>query len=116
MCSQVHAGDRDAASLNLGLKQQSLHGFDTSMSIREYQQVSGRNRKMVLKNLESYSGNALESIGVPRQGAGLAGATLGLVYHKGTRLNLNKSKTLALEVKDVTGSDRGLYFGVNLGW
>ena len=32
------------------------------------------------------------------------------------KLNLNESKTLALELKDVNDSERTLYFGVTLDW
>ena len=60
--------------------------------------------------------NALKSVGVPKQGIEIVGATLGAVYNNGAKMNLNKSKTLALEVKDMMGSDRALFFGVKLGW
>jgi hypothetical protein len=63
----------------------------------------------------SYSRDALESIGIPRQGVNLMGTALGLVIN-GARLDLNKSKTLALEFKDVGNQERTLFFGVNLDW
>jgi hypothetical protein len=40
---------------------------------------------------------------------------LGLVFDE-ARLNLNESKTLGLEIKDIRGSDPTVYFGVNLDW
>ena len=112
----VCSGDRDAATLNVVLKQRNLHRIDMSFSPQEYEEVSRRNRRMVLKNLKSFSGNALKSIGVPRQGIDIVGATLGAVYNNGAKMDLHKSKTLALEVKDMVGSDRALFLGVKLGW
>lgn len=114
--SVVRSGDRDASTLNLVLKQRNLHRIDMNLSPREYEEISDRNRRMVLKNLKSFSGSTLESIGIPKQGINIVGATLGAVYNNGTKLNLNKSKTLALEVKDMMGSDRALFLGVKLGW
>jgi hypothetical protein len=112
----VCSGDRDAATLNVVLKQRNLHRIDMSLSPQEYKEVSSRNRKIVLKNLKSFSGNALKSIGVPKQGIDIVGATLGAVYNNGAKMDLNKSKTLALEVKDMVGSERALFLGVKLGW
>jgi len=114
--SVVHSGDRDASTLNLVIKQRNLQQIDMSLSPREYEKISGRNRRMALKNLRLFSGNALESIGIPRQGINIVGTTLGVVYNNGARLNLNKGKTLALEVKDMMDSDRALFLGVNLDW
>lgn len=65
--------------------------------------------------MESYSKNAFGLIGIPEQGVNLMGAAHGVAIN-GARLNLNKSKTLGLELKDVGNSDRTLYFGVNLNW
>ena len=86
-----------------------------SMSLREYDDISNRNLRFLRKNLRSYSENALAVIGMPEQGINLMGAALGLAFND-SRLNLNKSKTLALEIKDVSESDRTLYLGVNLDW
>ena len=43
------------------------------------------------------------------------GATLGLAT-QGAKLNLNESKTLAIEFKDVVTHDPALYFGYKLDW
>ncbi|HYQ71653.1 MAG TPA: hypothetical protein VET88_06970 [Gammaproteobacteria bacterium] len=112
----VHAEGWDATSLDHAVKQDSLQGFDRGMSHTEYEEATGHNRKLVLRNLKAYSRNTLESIGVPRQGVNLVSATLGMVYNNGARLNLNKSKTLALEIKEPIDSDRALFLGVRLGW
>jgi hypothetical protein len=36
-----------------------------------------------------------------------------IILHNDPGLNLNKSKTLALEIKDAGDSDRSFYFGFN---
>ena len=114
--SVVRSGDRDASTLNVVIKTRNLHPIDMSLSPQEYEEVTGHNRRVVLKNLKSFSGNVLKSIGVPKQGIDFVGVTLGAVYNNGAKMDLNKSKTLALEVKDMMGSDRALFLGVKLGW
>ena len=113
--SITHAEDRESSLPNLGLEQQYLQGTYMNMSLQEYEGIYGHNQRFVLKNLRSYSENVLESAGIPEQGINLMGAALGLVFND-PRLNLNKSKTLSLEIKDVRDSDRSFYFGVNLDW
>ena len=113
--SIVHAEDGESALLNWGYKQQHFQRADMNMSTREYEETYRRNRSFVGNTLGSYSLHTLGLIGIPEQGANVMGAALGMVIN-GARLNLNKSKTLALELKDVSDSDRTLYFGVNLDW
>ena len=113
--SIVYAEDRESALLNWGYKQQHFQGADMNMSIGEYEETYRRNRSFVGNTLGSYSIHTLGLIGIPEQGVNVMGAALGMVIN-GARLNLNKSKTLALELKDVSDSDRTLYFGVNLDW
>ena len=113
--SIVHAEDGESALLNWGYKQQHFQRADMNMSTREYEETYRRNRSFVGNTLGSYSIHTLGLIGIPEQGANVMGAALGMVIN-GARLNLNKSKTLALELKDVSDSDRTLYFGVNLDW
>jgi len=115
--SIAHAEDREFSLPNLGFKPYEYqHSIDMNMSLQEYEEIYSRNQKVVLKNLVSHSENALELIGIPEQSINLMGAALGLAFGD-PRLNLNKSKTLTLELKDVTDSERAsLYFGVNLDW
>jgi hypothetical protein len=107
--------DADVSLPNLALENQSLHRIDTNTTPRKYDKICKENQRLVLKSLRSYSESALESLGMPQQGMGLVSATLGLVFNE-ARLNLNKSKTLSLEIKDVTDSNPTVYFGVNLDW
>jgi len=114
--SLAHAEDWESALPDLGLKSHEYqHSIDITMSLQEYEGMYSRNQKVVLNNLRSYSENALVSIGISRQSINLMGVALGLAFSD-PRLNLNKSKTLALEIKDARDSDRSLYLGVNLDW
>ena len=113
--SIVHAADREIALPNLGSKHMYFQGIDMNTSPREYQETYNRNRRIVSKSLRSYSINALEVTGIPRQGILLMGAAYDLATD-GARLDLNKSKTLALELNDVGNSERAMYLRVNLDW
>jgi hypothetical protein len=120
--SIVHAEDRESSYVNLGVKpyqwgfkRQQMYGVDMNMSPREYEEISGRNRRFVRDSLMFYSKNSLESIGMPEQGVNLMGTALGMVIN-GPKLNLNKSKTLALEFRDAGDPERALYLGVDLDW
>ncbi len=120
--SIAHAEDREAALINLGhapyqwgVKHQYFHRVDMNMSLREYEETYRGNRRLVRNNLVSFSRDTLESIGIPKQGVNLMGAALGVVIN-GARLDLNKSKTLALEFKDVGNTERSLFFGFKLKW
>ncbi len=86
-----------------------------NMSLQEYEEKYDRNRRFVRNTLMYSSKDALESIGMSEQGINLMGAALGMVID-GPRLDLNKSKTLALEFKDVGNPRRALFFGVDLDW
>jgi hypothetical protein len=114
--SIVHAEDREPSLLNLGYKHQRLQRVDINMSPQEYEAIYSHNQRLVDKTLRSYSKGALEVIGIPENVGYRVGAALGLVVNDGTALNLNKSKTLGLEFKDVSKPERALYFRIKLNW
>jgi len=113
--SIVQAEDREPFLLKLGYKDGYIKRADRNASMREYEETYSRNRKTLSYNLESYSKNALGLIGMPEQGVILMGVALDTAIN-GARLNLNKSKTLGLGLKDMSNSDRTIYLGINLGW
>jgi hypothetical protein len=115
MTSAIHAQDREPAFLDLDFKQRHLHSLDREISLQEYEEIYSRNQKYVRSTLKTYTKHALGLIGVSEQVVNITGAALGLVT-RGAKLDLNESKTLVLEFKDVSTGDRGLYFGVNLDW
>ena len=119
----AHAGDSNISLLDLGVKSnesgyqpQSFHRVETNLSPREYKELYNHNQKVVRDTLRSYSNNVLKKIGIPEEGGHLMGAALGLVVNDRLGLDLNKSKTLALELNDVGNSERAIYLRVNLDW
>ena len=86
-----------------------------NISLQEYEEIYSHNQSFALKTLRSYTKGTLESVGMPVQGFDYMGAAIGLAM-EGARLDLNKSKTLALEFEDVDKPERALYFRFNLDW
>ena len=114
--SLAQAEDRESSLLNLGYKHKHLQRVDINMSTQEYAAIYSHNQRLVHKTLRSYSKDALELIGIPEKVSYPVGAALGLVVNDGTVLNLNKSKTLGVEFKDVSKPGRALYFRIKLHW
>ena len=119
----VHSENRSGSLLGSGSetyqwdsKQQHFYRVDKNMSTHEYQAITVHNQRVVKNTLKSYSKDALNLIGISEHKASLIGAAAASMVTKGARLNLNRSRTLTLELKDVDDSERTLYFGVNLDW
>jgi len=115
MNSALYAEDGQSTFLNLEFKQQTLSSIDDNSSLQDNEKTYRRNQRYLRDALQSYSKQSLRSIGLSDQTADLVGATLGLAT-KGAKLNLNESKTLAIEFKDVATHNPALYFGYNLDW
>ena len=113
--SIVHAADKKIALPDLGSDHPYIQGIDMNSSHREYQEIYNHNRKIVKQSLRSYTLNALDMTGIPRHGILFMAAAYDLATD-GARLDLNKSKTLALEFNDVGDSARAMYLRVNLDW
>jgi hypothetical protein len=111
----AHAEGRPPPLPDFGSNEQHLYTPDRNTSVREYEKIYRRNQRYVRSTLKSYSKHALGLIGIPGQTVDIMGAALGLVTN-GAKLDLNKSKTLEMELKDIGTQDRVLYFGVNLDW
>jgi hypothetical protein len=111
----LYANDGEPSSLNLEFKQSSLYSIDDNSSPQDNDKIYRRNQRYMRDALKSYSKQTLRSIGLSEQTADLMGATLGLAT-QGAKLNLNESKTLAIEFKDVVTHDPALYFGYRLDW
>ena len=113
--SALYAEDRQPALLDLELTQRSLFDVDINNSPNDNEILYQRNRRYLRDALKTYSQQALSLIGVPNQTVNMMGATVGFVIN-GAKLHLNDSKTLAIELKDVTTHDPALYFGYKLAW
>ena len=86
------------------------------MSQDDYRYSYRHNQRIVRNFVKSYSESTLTSIGVPKTGVKLMGAAAGLAAGQDAKLYLNKSKLMALELRDATESDRALFFGFSLDW
>jgi hypothetical protein len=113
--SALYAEDGQSYWLDLDFKQHALYGIDTNKSLQDNEKIYRRNQRYLRDALQSYSKQSLRSIGLSDQTANLVGATIGLVTN-GAKLNLNDSKTLAIEFKDVITHDPALYFGYSHPW
>jgi hypothetical protein len=113
--SPLHAQDGQPTFLDLEFKQQTLSSIDYNSSPQDIEKISRRNQRYLHDAFTSCSKEALRSIGLSDETADLMGATLGLAT-RGAKLNLNESKTLAVEFKDVVTHDPALYFGYKLHW
>lgn len=111
----LYAENRQPAFLNLEFKQQYLYGINGNNSLHENEKIYRRNQRYLRDAIKSYSKQKLRSIGLSDQTINLIGATFGLAI-KGARLNLNESKSLAIDFKDLGTADRSLYFGYTLEW
>ena len=116
MCTLLHAEDGQTSLLDLEFRQQRLQGVDGALTHREYEQLYSRNQRYMRRTLKSYAEQALNRMGVSGMAVGVAGAAVGVVSSGGARLNLNETKTLGIEVRNLDGEAPGLYFGFDLEW
>ena len=96
-------------------QQSQWRSVDKEMSRQEYKNVYRYNRRVLMNSVSTYLEQQFTSLGVPEMGVSLAAKTIGFAV-SGAKINLNESKTMALEVRDVTHEDRGVYFKVKLDW
>jgi hypothetical protein len=113
--STVNAEERGALLLNISQDQENFHSTDSSQSLQEYEEISTHNRKFVLRNLASYSEKALELMGISEEGIDIMGTAFGIAFTN-SKLHLNKNKSLVLQIKDATDSERTLQLGIELHW
>lgn len=97
------------------VQQSQWRSVDKEMSRQEYKNVYRYNRRVLVNSVSTYLEQQFTSLGVPEMGVSLAAKTIGFAV-SGAKINLNESKTMALEVRDVTHEDRGVYLKVKLDW
>ena len=85
------------------------------MKPHEYREAIRSNRRLAGKISRNYLENELISHGVSRKMVRFTGATLGFLVN-GARLNLNESKTMMLELRDVAQREPALMLMLNLDW
>lgn len=89
--------------------------FENQMMVDVYKQSNEQARKQLNSNLKSAAVNAFSSLGVSGQTVQYMGAAISLATQD-TRIHLNDSKSLLLELMDVSQSDRALFFGYQKAW
>ena len=113
--STLNAEGRGAPLLNLSQGQEYFRSTDSSQSLQQYEEIATHNRKFVLRNLASYSEKALELMGISEEGIDLMGTAFGIAFTN-SKLHLNKSKSLVLQINDASDSERALQLGIELHW
>ena len=93
-----------------------LRNVDASMGEAEYRQASRKNQKQIRRFIEDYSESSLTSLGIPRKGIQLFGAVAGVAVTQNATFYLNKSKFLAVEIKDAAADDRSVFLGFKIDW
>lgn len=109
------AQDRHTSLPDLEFRQQQLHSTDRELSPGEYEKLYSRNQRYMRRTLSSYTKQTLNRMGVPDRAINYMGAAFGVVT-SGAKLDLNESKTLALEIKNLDSQEPELYFGIDLKW
>jgi len=115
-CCAVCAADRGSESSGHKPDRHEWQTVSGDMSAGEYKGSYRHNQRIVRDFVKSYSESTLDSIGVPKMGVELMGAAAGLAAGQDAKLYLNKSKIMALELKDATEDDRAVFFGIKLDW
>ena len=84
---------------------------ESSMSAEEYREATLRNRRFVTNALH----DTAVSLGVPEKAIAVTGAAIAIAAGD-PKVHLNKSKTMALQLKDAVNRDRSIFFSIKLDW
>jgi hypothetical protein len=87
----------------------------SQMASQEYGEAVRNNKRAILGAARSYVEGQLKYMGLTQEGVRYTGATIGFLL-EGARYHLNKSKTVALEVREVVENNRAMYLRYKLGW
>ncbi|HHH39995.1 MAG TPA: hypothetical protein ENK50_10550 [Sedimenticola sp.] len=89
--------------------------IDATISPERYAKLSRENQQDLERAGRRLLSSTFTTLGIPRQGAALTGAAIGLAT-KGLKFNLNEEKTLGLEFNRMTSEKRGIYLNFKLDW
>lgn len=105
----------NAQSTELSAGFQDWQSFENQKMADEYNQSAYQQRKKLQSNLKSAVEHSIQSIGISETSVRYMGAAIGLATQD-TVIHLNDNKTLALELMDVSQSDRGVFVGYSTSW
>jgi len=89
---------------------------DPLMSGNEYKQASRYNKRLLRSAVKHYLESTFLSLGVSENTLKLTGAALGFAIMRGAKINLNDSKTMALELQDVDDDNRTILYKYQFSW
>jgi len=96
---------------SLQVEQKQWQHLDLNMSPDDYQNVSRHNQRLARDRVR----DTLLSLGIPDAGISVVGAAVSLTVSK-TKIPLNSSDTLALELKDLIDEDRRFLLRYKVDW
>lgn len=93
-----------------------LRNVHADMTETEYRRAYRNNRGQIQNFIEDYSESSLTSLGLPRKGVHLIGAVAGAAITQDATFYVNKSKLMAVEIRDAAEDDRSIFFGLKVDW
>ena len=81
----------------------------------EYKRTAKYNKKLIRREIRNYLENRFDSLGNTGTALKFSSAAL-LMMFDDTKLNLNRSKTIFLEAKDLAENDRAIMYRMNYSW
>ena len=113
-CAQAEGGQPVMDDLFQADRKQWLQ-IDHRMSQDLYEKAAHNNQRLLRKSAQKFLQNGLTSFGIPEPGIAFTGAVIGVAIDGG-EFHLNESKTMALELDEMTSEDRALSFKLKLRW
>jgi len=90
---------------------------DTQKSDDSYQDnINNYNRTLVQGAVMNFLETKLSSLGIPRTAMTLTGAALIFAIGQDAKLDLNESKTMSLQFKDLKDADRAILYRLKYSW
>jgi hypothetical protein len=114
-CLALAASGSVACADSLQSNDREWQSFENQMMVDEYNQSFRENRRQLRSNFRAAAEDAFGSVGIPEPAVGYMGAAIGLAI-RDSRFHLNDSKTLSLELMDLTQDNRGVFFGYRKRW
>ena len=93
-----------------------LNAVDADMSETAYRQAYRDNREQIQDFIADFSESNLTALGIPRKGVHFMGAVAGAAITQDATFYVNKSKFMAVEIKDAAEDDRSIFFGFKVDW
>lgn len=99
------------------LKPMNWQHSDTQKSDDTFQDnINNYNRTLVQGAVMNFLESKLSSLGVPRTAMTLTGAALIFAIGQDAKLDLNESKTMSLQFKDLKDADRAILYRLKYSW